>query len=124
MDEPELSQTHEFQDFVRSLEFVDEFIGLGLPSELAKAAGKEELQYLFERWNVYEVIKVDGKLLVIPIRWIDINKGDNKSPQISSRWVLCKTAKRSQLDAIAQTYCSILPLEAFRFVLSQCMTCS
>ena len=60
----------------------------------------------------------------IPMRWVDINKGDDQHPNYRSRAVLQETKRRSTLgpDDIASTFSATPPLEAFRLMMSLAMT--
>ena len=98
----------------------DEITGAMLDGAEVQKAIHEEIEYMhklkvYERATVEEA-KEDGCIL-IPTRWVHINKGDKDNPQIRSRMVIQETKRRAELDAAA-TFASTPPLESVKLLLS------
>ena len=72
-------------------EFYDDISGLPLSSEGVRAARKEEMR-IFGTFPVYTKVRINEAWSVtgkgpIGTRWLDINKGDEDSPELRSRLV-------------------------------------
>ena len=92
--------------------------GASLDLREVKRARKEEIDYihkmsLYSKVPIQEAYEYTGKA-PISVRWIDINKGDSKSPNYRSRLVAreINTSKRDDLFAATP------PLEALKTILS------
>ena len=74
-----------------SWEFWDELTGEHLPAELVRASRAEELEFL-KAWEVWEEVRVEESHRVTgrkPLggRWVDVNKGDARTPVVRCRYV-------------------------------------
>ena len=62
-------------------------------------------------------MKADGCKL-IPIRWVDVNKGDSNNVLVRSRMVVQQTRRRSDRgtgpESMAATFAATPPFEAIR----------
>ena len=100
----------------------DDVSGAELNPSQVKAARAEETEYIhkmkfYEKVPIAECHKKTGKD-PIAIRWIDINKGDNQSPNYRSRLVAREINICKRNDFFAATF----PLEALKMVLSMTAT--
>ena len=108
-------------------EYWDEITGQALDSRLVAEAREAEVDYM-RRLKVYEESSMEQCLAdgcqPIPMRWLDVNKGDSDNPQIRSRAVLQETKRRSDLgpEDVAATFAATPPLEGLRVLMSMCMT--
>ena len=96
----------------------DDQSGKLLKPALVKTARAEELK-IVDDMQVYEEVPYQEAFAQtgkppIKSRWLDINKGDDKSPNYRSRWVAKQIKTYEQLDLFAATP----PLEAARFIVS------
>ena len=110
-------------------EFYDEISGALLKPEDVKRAREEEVS-IAHKLKVYreateEEMVADG-CKPIPIRWIDINKGDADKVFVRSRMVAQETRNRSDLgtgpESMSATFAATPPLEAMRVLLSLLMS--
>ena len=62
-----------------------------------------------------------GSHKVIKTRWVDTNKGDERSPEIRCRLVAKEVKKRTEEES-ANFFASTPPLEAVKFLISEAMT--
>ena len=99
----------------------DDSSGEGLdPAEVAKARAKE-MEYVHNRgvWRkVPRSLAVRNGWKVIPTRWIDVNKGDQFTPNYRSRLV----AKEFNDGAQEGLFAGTPPLEALRLLISDAAT--
>jgi len=96
----------------------DDVSGQQLDAKLMVAARKEEIKYfremgVYEKVDVSESWKETGKA-PIAVRWVDINKGDSKSPKYRSRLV----AKEFNTGVRPELYAATPPSECLRLMLS------
>ena len=100
-----------------------------MKAEDVKRARAEEIDFA-HKLKVYreateEEMRADG-CRPIPIRWIDINKGDAENMFLRSRMVAQETRNRSDLgngpESMAATFAATPPLEARRVLLSLLMS--
>ena len=89
-----------------------------LPTDLVKIARRKELAYfeskeVWRRVPIAEAWKTSGRPPVT-VRWVDVNKGDDESPDIRSRLVARQIRYAGEDPMFAPTP----PLEALRTVLS------
>ena len=96
----------------------DDLTGQILPPELVQAARAKELEY-FESKQVWEKRPVaEAKRRMgrppISVRWVDVNKGDNQTPNIRSRLVARQIRQAGEDARFAPTP----PLEALRSIMS------
>ena len=102
--------------------FVDSVTGQPLDAALVRAARKKELQY-FEDKRVWtrrpreEAFQRTGKR-PITVKWIDVNKGDDDSPNYRSRLVAREIRKAGEDPIFAPTP----PLESLRTIISLAAT--
>ncbi len=99
-------------------ETYDEITGAALPPDLVKQARAEEIKFMLD-WGVWKralITECWAETGKAPIgsKWVDVNKGDAKKPQIRSRFVVKEIATYKSDDFFAAT----LPLEALRLLLS------
>ena len=97
-------------------EFWDELTGEHLPTELVRASRAEELEFLRE-WEVWEEVPVEECHKVTgrkPLggRWVDVNKGDARTPVVRCRYVAKDFANCKNDEFFAATP----PLEALRLL--------
>ena len=62
-----------------------------------------------------ECLEVTGKKPVM-VRWVDVNKGDDESPNVRCRIV----AKDSNIDKRLDLFAATPPLEYLRYLVSRC----
>ena len=107
--------------------FYDEVSGALLDPALVKQARKLEVDYMHQL-KVYEEASLEewqaSGCRLIPMRWLDINKGDSETVNIRSRAVLQETRRRSDLgpNDIASTFAAAPPLEGLRMMVSLAMS--
>ena len=108
-------------------QYWDEISGAELDPKLVRQARLAEIEYM-HKLKVYEEAseaecRADG-CVPIPMRWIDVNKGDEAAPIIRSRAVLQETKARSNIaaDDIAATFAATPPLEGLRVLISLAQT--
>ena len=102
-------------------EFVafDDLSGEELDPKLMRQARRDEIEY-FKKMGVYDKVNVNeawaqtGKA-PIPVRWVDINKGDSKNPNYRSRLV----AKEFRTTVNPDLYAATPPSECLRLMLSK-----
>ena len=104
--------------------YVDDVNGGFLDPEMVREARVEELAgYL--KMQVYCRVPVAeiGSHKVIKTRWVDTNKGDERSPEIRCRLVAKEVKKRNDTEEeSANFFASTPPLEAVKFLISEAMT--
>ena len=122
IEEPETVETPEF------VESYDNIIGMPLDGKLVAEGRKLEMEYMREL-DVREIIPLDRCAELtgarpIPVRWVDVNKGDETRPEIRCRLVVVETARRTTIEKgdVVATFASTPPLEALRFLLSAAVT--
>ena len=104
------------------LEAWDDVSGKALDPGMVKEARKEEMEE-FRKHEVYEKVPIEeckkatGKA-PIPVRWIDINKGDTTTPEYRSRLV-AKEIKRDNRDDL---FAATPPLEALKILIGMAVT--
>ena len=102
--------------------FVDGMTGQPLDPDLVRAARAKELRY-FEEKQVWvrrhreEALRRTGKR-PITVKWIDVNKGDDESPNYRSRLVAREIRRPGEDPIFAPTP----PLESLRTVISMAAT--
>ena len=107
--------------------YYDEISGALLYPALVEQARKLEIDYM-HKLKVYEEATFkewrDSGCRLIPMRWLDVNKGDSENLDIRSRAVLQETRRRSDLgpNDIASTFAAAPPLEGLRLMISMAMT--
>ena len=99
-------------------EFKDDLTGQRLDPRLVGLARAKELAY-FEEKQVWEKCPISEAKRVtsrppITVRWVDVNKADDVSPDIRSRLV----ARQIRHHGEAAVFAPTPPLEALRTVLS------
>ena len=103
---------------------VDDVNGGFLDPEMVREARVEELAgYL--KMQVYCRVPVAeiGSHKVIKARWVDTNKGDERSPEIRCQLVAKEVKKRNNTEEeSANFFASTPPLEAVEFRISEAMT--
>jgi len=107
--------------------YYDEVTGKELDPKLVQEARTLEVEYM-HRFKVYEEATMEDCIndgcQPIPMRFVDLNKGDEENINIRSRAVLQETRKRSNLgkNDIAATFAATPPLEGLRLLISMSMT--
>ena len=108
-------------------EFYDEVSGDALDPKAVREARELEVEYMHKlkvyTASTWEEMKEAGCNLV-PTRWLDINKGDDKEVIIRSRLVAQETKNRSSIEKgdIAATFAATPPLESVRMLISVAMS--
>ena len=100
----------------------DNLSGEILSPDLVATARKEEIDFMLD-WQVWEEVPVEicrkntGKG---PLggRWVDVNKGDSKEPNVRCRYVAKEIAYYKDDDFFA----AMPPLEALRMLISHVAT--
>ena len=115
----DMAHLHNKDDLYGEYDFVDDTSGRVLDHKLAVEARKLEMEF-FRKMKVYDKVPrasaaADG-CKVISTRWVDINKGDQKSPNYRARLVGRELKMDSRLDLFAATP----PLEVLRLICSVC----
>ena len=103
-------------------EFWDSVSGVPLKPQLVKRAREEEMRE-FSKHGVYVKVPVKECLertgrKPIGVKWVDINKGDEESPEYRSRLV----AKEIKRDKREDLFAATPPLEALKILLSLALT--
>ena len=107
--------------------YYDEVTGVVLDPQLVKEGRRAEVDFM-HKLKVYEEATMEEclgfGLRPIPMRWIDIDKGDDENPFVRCRAVLQETRKRNDLgpNDIAATFAGTPPLEGLRAMVSCSMT--
>ena len=102
-------------------EFYDDISGALLDSDMVKQARDEELKFVRD-FGVYTKVPASEAAghPLISTRWIDINKGDARTPFYRSRLV-CREFKSSD-PFLEGTFAATPPAEALKYLLSLAMT--
>ena len=104
--------------------YIDDVNGGFLDLEMVREARVEELAgYL--KMQVYCRVPVAeiGSHKVIKTRWVDTNKGDERSPEIRCRLVAKEVKKRNNTDWESVNFFASTPsLEAVKLLISEAMT--
>ena len=99
--------------------FYDDSTGLELDPKLVRAARMEEIDF-FHRKGVYKIVQRSvayartGKA-PISVRWVYVNKGDDRQPDIRARLV-AREIRHEASDG--SMFAATPPLEALKFLLS------
>ena len=108
--------------------FYDQYTGLVLPTAGVRAARRDEVDFAnklvaFDPRTRDEAYEKMGRA-PFGTRWIDCNKGDDKTPELRSRMVVQETRKTSTIaiDDIAAVTSSTPPLEVVRLFASLMMS--
>ncbi len=102
--------------------FRDDLTGQPLVPELVRAARRRELEYfaakgVWAKRSRDEAFRITGKA-PISVRWVDVDKGDDDSPNYRSRLVAREIRRRGEDPIFAPTP----PLESLRTVISLAAT--
>jgi hypothetical protein len=111
----EVEGTTCLRDLYEGQEFVDDISGLPLDKGLATQARVVEIGFFRER-GVYTKVLREPWMKVITTKWLDVNKGDEKTPNYRARLVGREVAYEKRDDLYAATP----PLESLRALLSLC----
>ena len=131
----EVGQTLEEEELVVSAakggpyqEIFDRVTGQALDTEGVAKARAEEMEYMrqlkvFEYVTEEEARACTGRA-PISVDWVDVNKGDDRRPELRSRLVAQETRRVSTLgpEDVAAVFAATPPLEALRFLLSRAVT--
>ena len=102
--------------------YMDALTGQPLIKEMVEAARRKELEYFASKavWQLRPRAEAYSKMGKPPIivKWVDVNKGDDESPNYRSRLV----AREIRLPGEASIFAPTPPLEALRTVLSMAAT--
>ena len=104
--------------------FRDDLTGQLLKDSLVMAARAKELEYFHSKGVWMKVPRQEARSRTghapITVRWVDVNKGDEMSPNYRSRLVARQMKK---LDTSGQSFFAPAPpLEALRSIVSMAMT--
>jgi hypothetical protein len=103
-------------------QYFDNLSGSALPPRLVEKARKEEIDFMLD-WEVWEEVPVarcwqaTGKG---PLggRWVDVNKGDEETPNVRCRYV----AKEIAYHKSDEFFAAMPPLETLRMLISRAAT--
>ena len=95
--------------------FVDDISGATLDKKLAVRARRTEIKFFKDR-GVYTKCRRESWMRTITTKWLDVNKGDEASPNYRARLVGREVAYEKRDDLFAATP----PLESLKAVLSIC----
>ena len=103
-------------------QFWDDITGKELDPEMVREARAEEMKE-FDKHKVYDKVPISQCWQAtgrkpIGVRWVDINKGDNKKPKYRSRLV----AKELKLDKREDLFAATPPVEAKKLLLAMALT--
>ena len=104
--------------------YVDDVLGGFLDPEMVRGGTCRRVGWIpqdavYCRVPVAEI----GSHKIIKTRWVDINKGDEQSPEIRCRLVAKEVKKRNNTEEeSANFFASTPPLEAVKFLISEAMT--
>ena len=105
--------------------FYDDTTGAELDPELIKAARKEELDWLHKERVYVRVPRSECEGPLLKLKWINVNKGDEKNPKIRCRIVAREIKKAKALEdqlGGAETFSATPPIECVYGLLSNFMT--
>ena len=104
--------------------YIDDVNGGFLNPEMVREARVEELAgYLAMQVYCRVPVAECGSHAVIKTRWVDTNKGDERSPEIRCRLVAKEVKERDNTEEeSANFFASTPPLEAVKFLISEVMT--
>ena len=104
--------------------YVDDVNGGFVDPEMVREVRVEELAGYLKMQVCYRVPVAEiGSHKVIKTRWVDTNKGDERSPEIRCRLVAKEVKKRNNTEeGSANFFASTPPLEAVKFLISEAMT--
>ena len=91
---------------------MDDVSGLFLNKELSIQARKLEIDFFKDR-RVYKKLPKEPWMQVISTKWLDVNKGDEASPNYRARLVGREIAREKRDDILAATP----PLESLKALL-------
>ena len=110
-------------------EIYDAITGVRLDPALVAKARNTEMRFLVDELNAYKYDSVDNCLKTtgkrpIPVKWVDVNKGDAQRPEVRSRLAVAETKHRTTLseEDNAQTFSATPPYEALRLLVSFVMS--
>ena len=96
---------------------VDDVSGAELDVKLVQEARKLEMEY-FRKMGVYKKVQRPYGTKTIKTRWLDVNKGDSKCPDMRSRLV----GKEFNDGVDPSIFAGTPPLESLRMVISRAST--
>ena len=103
--------------------------GVRLDPALVARARNTEMRFLVDQLNAYKYDTVDNCLRTtgkrtIPVKWVDVNKGDAQRPKVRSRLAVAETTHKTTLseEDNAQTFSATPPYEALRLLVSFVMS--
>ena len=104
--------------------YIDDVNGGFLDPEMVRESRVEELAgYLAVQVHRRVPVAECGSHRVIETRWVDTNKGDERSPQIRCQLVAKDVKKRNNTEEeSANFFASTPPLDAVKFLISDAMT--
>ena len=110
-------------------EIYDAMTGARLDPALVAKARNIEMRFLVDELDAYKYDSVDNCLKTtgkrsIPVKWVDVNKGDAQRPEVRSRLAVAETRHRTTLseEDNAQTFSATPPYEALRLLVSFVMS--
>ncbi|CAK0811159.1 unnamed protein product, partial [Prorocentrum cordatum] len=107
-------------------EIVDNISGAALDPELVAAGRKEEMEFLRGLGAYACDSKQRGREETgrdpVPMVWVDVNKGDERKPNVHCRPCVAETRYRASmhLGGPSQTFSATPPCEALRMLISFC----
>ena len=106
---------NKYKELYKDLEFCDDISGAMLDKEDLIKAKHLEMEY-FKEMCVYTKVRREKGTKIITTKWIDTNKGDDLHRNYRSRLV----GRELNLSKRDDLFAGTPPLEALRFVISQC----
>ena len=104
----------------------DDVKGGWLPAEAVKEARREEMRFVRDAplyRKVSRSVPFEKNMKIIPVRWVDTNKGTEEKPQFRSRIVAMEFKKASaDKSTDHELFAAMPPIEALRLVVSHAAT--
>ncbi|CAK0877935.1 unnamed protein product [Prorocentrum cordatum] len=107
-------------------EIVHNISGAALDPELVAAGRKEEMEFLRGLgayvYDTKQRCREETGRAPVPMIWVDVNKGDDRKPNVRCRLSVAETRYRTSMDlgGPSQTFSATPPYEALRMLSSFC----
>ena len=126
VDEPE--DIFKIDEWLKETAYYDDISGFELDPVLVRKARTEEMKFMSDLkvWkyaSIADCIRCTRKK-PLGLRWCDVNKGDNESPDVRARLVVQDVRSKSTIAVgdIAATFAATPPIECLRLILSLTMS--
>jgi len=102
----------------------DDLTGRQLDPKRIEAARKAEIDYITSMgvWEVIPRSSVAQTVKVIPGRWVDVNKGDARTPNYRSRYVAKEIKRGARSSLVGEFFAAMAPLHASKILLILAVT--